>query len=974
MAIGFFDGNKADASPESIKRKRAMIAQMMASSRAPRNIGEGLNSIGDSIASSILGYQADKAERANEAERASIMGGINFGGAPMASAGNPVATGRATGSGATGAVSGKGYDNPQARETYEYALAQGLAPHQAAAYTGAKLAESRFDPNARNPRDGRDGTDSIGSFQWNSGRAQALKQFAAQQGKSWNDPAVQRAFSFAELNGSERAAGQALRNARTPEEATAAMLSYLRPGGWTARNPLGAHSAPARLRNTQGILSAFGNMPVINPGPGAAPMPLASQQARTAPMPNVAPVQGDNAQRLLADAAYYERNGNPEAARQMRERAQLATARPVQTASAGPQSNDAQMQDGAGELQAGGSEMMGGGYNPFQLRDMAPPADAMGQGIAENEEQTRIMEAQMAAEQGLPYAGNEPGAFNQSDVFSPVPMGLGPNPFLPREPDAIAQAPAPMPPQMDRATFDAITGQMPPAPSMDRRNFDQITSTGAPLNPAFMAEGISPSWGIGDPNAPLPAAQEASGPAPGPFPTPPRRPANLGPQSPLVPQAMRQPIAPMEAGENSGGAMQFIESEFARREGRPDPRSAIGAPPAQIYNAFVPPAPQMAGGGGSVQGVSQGDTVAGGPAQAQARPQGGMITPDQLRTVMMSRIPDADKRFVLDMYNQQQARAQAEADRARTQAQNEAAADALGVDRRLANNQSVFSAAAAAKLGNKTENIPATVAAREAEGRRLGLQGPALQQFALTGQLPNAAISENKIAAETKAREAEAARIGLKPGDPRYQNFVLTGRMPREDTQPLTATDKKAIMEADDNVMAAQTAITSLQRAKALSAEAYQGPLAAQRGYATSILGDKAGSATVQLNNEVTTNALTQLKSIFGSAPTEGERKILLEIQGSASLAHADRVKIYDRAEALAQRRLEFAKKQADGIRGGDYYKPEAQRGQGQSAQTNTPAQASAALQNARKAIADGAPRQAVIDRLRQAGIDPGGL
>jgi hypothetical protein len=322
----------------------------------------------------------------------------------------------------------------------------------------------------------------------------------------------------------------------------------------------------------------------------------------------------------------------------------------------------------------------------------------------------------------------------------------------------------------------------------------------------------------------------------------------------------------------------------------------------------------------------------------------------------------------------ERARAQAEADRARTQAQNEAAADALGVDRRLAGNQSVFSAAAAAKLGKKTEDIPATVAVREAEGRRLGLQGPALQQFALTGQLPNAAISENKIATETKAREAEAARIGLKPGDPRYTNFVLTGKMPREDAQPLTATDKKAIMEADEGVMAAQAAISSLQRSKALSAEAYQGPLAAQRGYASSIFGDKAGSATVQLNNEVTTNALSQLKAIFGSTPTEGERKILLDIQGSSSLAHADRVKIFDRAEALAQRRLEFAKRQADSIRGGDYYKPEAQRGQGQPSQSSAPANSGAALQNARKAIADGAPREAVINRLRQAGIDPGGL
>jgi hypothetical protein len=246
------------------------------------------------------------------------------GGRPQPTQGQPAqsaaaATGRATATAST-PVSGKGYDNPQARETYEYALSQGLTPVQAAAYTGAKLAESRFDPNARNPGDGRDGTDSIGTFQWNSGRAQALKQFAAQQGKSWNDPAVQRAFSFAELNGSERAAGQALRNAKTPEEATAAMLSYLRPGGWTSSNPLGAHSAPARLRNTQGILSAFGNLPAVSPGTGAKQVPLTTAQAAQ----NTArPIAGDDPETLEADARYYEKT-NPRAAAEFRARAEIA--------------------------------------------------------------------------------------------------------------------------------------------------------------------------------------------------------------------------------------------------------------------------------------------------------------------------------------------------------------------------------------------------------------------------------------------------------------------------------------------------------------------------------------------------------------------------------------------------------------------------------------------------------------------------
>lgn len=685
MAIGFFDGQKADASPESIKRKREMIARLMSGGRAPRNIGEGFSAIGDGIASAMLGYRADSAEQAGNAERSRIMAGAFGGGAPMAAVGGaPVATGRATGSGATSApVSGKGYDNPQARETYEYALSQGLAPHQAAAYTGAKLAESRFNPNARNPGDGRDGTDSIGGFQWNSGRAQALKQFAAQQGKSWNDPAVQRAFSFAELNGSERAAGQALRNAKTPEEATAAMLSYLRPGGWTSRNPLGAHSAPARLRNTQGILSAFGNMPVVSPGPGAAPMPLARQQAQTAPMPNagladmpapganqsalearpVAPVSGDNPQQLLADAAYYEQNGNPEAARQMRERAAMAGQPASEAAFMVPPD--------------------GGQTNP--LRDMF---SARGVGFADNEAETQGFEARMAQEQAAMPAQDPdpvqtvaitPNAQNDSDVFSPIPMGMGRNPFMPSAPVDMAQAPAERPP-MDRATFD------------------QITSTGAPLNPAFMAERINPSWGGQNADVAAPGAVEVAGPRQVQAPMPPPRPADLGPQSPFVPPAMRQPMPVDMGGENGASPMQFIESEFARREGRPDPRMAMGAPMAQSPQMPAGAPPMPVGGQSAPMGGAP-DAQAQAQAQAQApatRP--GMHDERWLMSVITSPATAQYAPWALETLNKQratlQAERQAEAERARTQQANEAAARAAGLDPALMGNPVIGKAAA----------------------------------------------------------------------------------------------------------------------------------------------------------------------------------------------------------------------------------------------------------------------------------------
>jgi hypothetical protein len=158
-------------------------------------------------------------------------------------------------------------------------------------------------------------------------------------------------------------------------------------------------------------------------------------------------------------------------------------------------------------------------------------------------------------------------------------------------------------------------------------------------------------------------------------------------------------------GENSGGAMQFIESEFARREGRPDPRTAMGAP-GQIYNPFVQQptqAPQMPAGGGSVQGVSQGDTMAGSPAQAPAQ-AGGRI--QYLASIAGNPTVSAEVRqLAMAEIQTERARAQAEADRARTQAQNEAAARAAGLDPALLGNPVIGKAATEAKFREAPETF-----------------------------------------------------------------------------------------------------------------------------------------------------------------------------------------------------------------------------------------------------------------------------
>ena len=235
-----------------------------------------------------------------------------------------------------------------------------------------------------------------------------------------------------------------------------------------------------------------------------------------------------------------------------------------------------------------------------------------------------------------------------------------------------------------------------------------------------------------------------------------------------------------------------------------------------------------------------------------------------------------------------------------------------------------------------------------------------------TYQLQAQSSGGRDIAQQVEQRKRAASGFGLDPSHPSYQSYVLTGKMPREDAQPLTATDKKAILEADEGVLSAETAIEGLKKAKELSPGSFEGPLASQRGYGASLIGNQGGENTVELQNLITSNALTQLKSIFGGMPTEGERKILLEVQGSVNQPDAVRQKIYDRAIALANRRLQFNKQRAESMRGGSFY-----RGQSQPRPENN---AGDPLAQARNAIDQGADRNAVIQRLRENGIDPSGL
>lgn len=228
------------------------------------------------------------------------------------------------------------------------------------------------------------------------------------------------------------------------------------------------------------------------------------------------------------------------------------------------------------------------------------------------------------------------------------------------------------------------------------------------------------------------------------------------------------------------------------------------------------------------------------------------------------------------------------------------------------------------RIGNFARNQDYQVLSQEeraqygipTEDRRIYQRGPNGQISAVGG-----AGQTINVGNEVDARRQAAAQAGLTEEDPAYQGFILTGKLPRENEQTLTATDKKAILEADEMVLNAQNVLPLLNRALELNDVAYDGLGASERGSISGAFGSDAGQATIELENNVLAGALGQLKAIFGAAPTEGERKILLDVEGAVNRPASVRKAIFERAKAAAERRMTFYQARASDLRGGQFYR-----------------------------------------------------
>lgn len=156
------------------------------------------------------------------------------------------------------------------------------------------------------------------------------------------------------------------------------------------------------------------------------------------------------------------------------------------------------------------------------------------------------------------------------------------------------------------------------------------------------------------------------------------------------------------------------------------------------------------------------------------------------------------------------------------------------------------------------------------------------------------------------------------PGGPADPANPLNIRKTRDVT--LSPAAQKELFDADDAVQAGGAVVGALGQALAINDKAYSGPMAETRGKYGALVGLEGSKETEDLRNIIQSQVLESLKAVFGGMPTEGERQVLMEVQGSVEQAPEVRKGIYERAKAAAERRIAYNAAKADSLRNGTYF------------------------------------------------------
>ena len=186
-----------------------------------------------------------------------------------------------------------------------------------------------------------------------------------------------------------------------------------------------------------------------------------------------------------------------------------------------------------------------------------------------------------------------------------------------------------------------------------------------------------------------------------------------------------------------------------------------------------------------------------------------------------------------------------------------------------------------------------------------------------------------------------AMDMGLKPGTPEFnakvtelaqleierQTAAINAQIASIDAAnkrgtQMTATEIKLRTETEDRLAGVERALKDVAEAYSLNPNSYAGgwlDKGARWLYEVAGSDDPKIINTRRIDNLLGSQALESLKAVFGGAPTEGERAILLELQGIGAKSIEERAEIMERAYEVLQDRQARDTRRLDDILSGAY-------------------------------------------------------
>ena len=221
-----------------------------------------------------------------------------------------------------------------------------------------------------------------------------------------------------------------------------------------------------------------------------------------------------------------------------------------------------------------------------------------------------------------------------------------------------------------------------------------------------------------------------------------------------------------------------------------------------------------------------------------------------------------------------------------------------------------------------------------------GSEVDALRSAARSGAADQRAIAEKLIEQSLAAGKPqssagkEAVDMGFTPGTPEYNAKVaeltelrmqrelaaLEGQLLAQQRMPAALINLKS--ETEDKISSVTQAMADVKEAFELNPNSFSGGALDQLQYIPlATLGSDAPKVvnTRRIENLLGEQALGRLKTTFGAAPTEGERKILMDLQGIGAKSLEERAEIMLRLYDVLDQRRARELRRLDEITSGQY-------------------------------------------------------